>query len=54
MHKGQVLIQVIIEKMRTGVKVLRLAELKAEAGVKIAALKSPTEAPGIILPEVQD
>ena len=52
MHKGEVLIQVIIQKMRSGVKVLRLAELKAEAGVKIAALKGPTETPGIILPEL--
>ena len=51
-HKGQVLIQIIIEKMRTGVKVLRLAELEAEARVKVAALKSPAQTPGIILPEL--
>ena len=51
-HKGQVLVQVVIEKMRTGVKILRLTELEAEARVKVAALKSPAQTPGVIFPEL--
>ena len=49
-NKGQMLIQVVIKKMRTGVKVLRFTELEAEARVKVAALKSPAQTPGVIVP----